>query len=145
MTTLNATQSNESTQPTHEFRAARKQVWIYSAIGFLGLTTILVAQIAETGSHPPTTPLVIGLLMAVWAAMAKPVQVFDDRIELKAAPLAPRRVIEFADIAELDEPKANRLTIRRSWDEAGKGIRVPLHLLEQGDREELLDVLRERV
>lgn len=145
MTTLNAAQSNESTQPTHEFRAARTQVLLYGSIGFLGLATIVGAQIAETSSHPPTTPLVIGLLMAVWAAIAKPVRIYDDRVEIKAAPLAPRRVIEFADIAALDQPKTNRLTIRRTGDKEGKGIRVPLHLLDQDARKELFDALSARV
>lgn len=108
----------------------------------------MIAQLAsETGGGGFSTVATVGVLMAGWSRRARPVQVYDEHLELKAAPLASRKRVRFADIASIDRANAKKvsLLVRAEGKPKPRKIRLPLHLLSTEDGSWLLGHLEARV
>lgn len=119
---------------------------MYLALAFAG-TALLIARLATDGGGGFATVATVGVLMAVWSRRARPVQVYDGHLELKAAPLASRKLIRFEDISSIDQANAKKvsLLVHAAGKQRPEKIRLPLHLLSTDDRDWLLDHLETHV
>ena len=88
--------------------------------------------------------MAVALLMTVWTRRAAPVRLFADRVEVKAAPLAPLKAVPLDRIEEFDasNPKKARLTYREG--DRAQSVWIPTHLLSERDGRWLVDFLDQR-
>lgn len=135
---------NETKEPAREFFQRREgwtgtetSMWLSVSIVAIGLVLLLLGLTA--------TPLLPGLILIVttrWAQKNPLVRVYDDHIEMKAAVLAAKHLVLFADVTALREelPKSLRLETRN-----GKTLAIPVRALRVEDATALAELLRNRL
>lgn len=135
---------NETKEPAKEFFQRREgwtgtetSMWLSVSTVAIGLVLLLLGLTA--------TPLLPGLILIVttrWAQKNPLVRVYDDHIEMKAALLAAKHLVLFADVTALREelPKGLRLEIRD-----GKTLAIPVRALSLEDATTLTGLLRVRL
>ena len=87
----------------------------------------------------------IGLVMTIWSYTSNPVELREDHIRIRFAPLARVRIVGYDEIESIDDtnPKKASLGIAASGGKRRKPVRLPMHLFAQDDRERLLDQIDE--
>lgn len=89
-------------------------------------------------------PLVVGLLCAIYFAGTPVVRVLRDHLEIKAAPLAARRLIAYDDVRGIEQPSAKKAFAIVERAGRTERVRLPLNLLTPQDGARLLALLRAR-
>lgn len=135
---------DETKEPAREF-FQRREGWAGTETSlWLGVGTVAIGLVLLLlGST--VTPLLGGLIVIFtmrWAQKNPLVRVYDDHVEMKAAMLAAKHFVLFADVhAMRDElPKSLRLETRD-----GKTLAIPVRALRTEDATTLAELLRTRL
>jgi len=89
----------------------------------------------------------IGLTMTIWSYTSHPVELREDHIRIRFAPLARVQIVGYDEIESIDDanPKKASLAITAQGGERRKPVRLPMHLFAEDDRERLLDQIDEAI
>lgn len=89
----------------------------------------------------------IGLMMTIWSYTSNPVELRQDHIRIRFAPLARVQIVGYDEIESIDDanPKKASLAITVQRGKRRKPVRLPMHLFAPDDRERLLDQIDEAI
>lgn len=125
---------------------ARRDGW-YGTSTFkrLGVLMIVLGCVGFLVSAVPLMSLlglgVFNLIAMNWLESNPMIKLNTDHLELKAAIAAPRKLVLYRDIAQLVEKSAKHVVLETKH---GDKVRLPVHALEDGVRDELVRELRKR-
>ena len=115
----------------------------------LSIVLIVVGVILiAMGSAIGMTQIVLGILMLVLNTTfwTKPFLILhNDYLEMKGAPLAAKQLIRYGNIKEIARPTPKKAHIMVAQNSTEKKINLPLVLLEETERENLINTLQSRI
>jgi hypothetical protein len=123
-----------------EFRQRQSTTLITIGIGVL-LLVVGFLSFTATGQNGSMMGLgIMGLSIGLWNRSRVMIALRDDHMEMKAAPISARHMILYSDMTGLHE-----LDGKASLETAHGSFKLPLHLMEDGDKYTLLSELGKRI